>query len=620
MVGKLNPAGTAFVFLTYLGDGGGGGVNPDYGAAIAVDASGDVYITGQPGATYPTTANAFSPSPGSGGSDNNSFVTELDPSGANLIYSTYVPYTVGYDYGEGIPGGIAVDNAGNIYVTGGAVTGFATTPSAYQSTIAGSEANAFVAEFNPNLSGAASLVYSSFLGVGQGVGDYGMGLALDGSGNVYVTGATTSAGFPTTPGAFQTVYGGGSSDSFVAKFNTSLSGSASLVYSTLLGGSYGDGYYLGGIPGVVEGSYRGPGIAVDSLGQAFVVGETASTNFPTTSGAFQRTYGGPSGTHGGDAYVTKLNAAGSALVYSTYLGGSGNDGAAAVALDSGGNATVVGFAGSTNFPLVNAIQSTNAGDLDMFVTTVNPTGSVLVFSTYLGGTTARQFGSGVALDAAGNVYVSEQARSGINDVYKISAPVGPSFAVSGFPASITAGISGTVTVTALNADGSVNTGYTGTVHFTSSDPQAVLPADTTLTNGTGTFSVTLKTAGTQSITAVDTNNNGMAGSESGITVNAAAATHLVIAGPSSVPSNTSFSVTVTAVDAYGNRATGYRGTVHFSDSVSGANLPGNYTFTSTDAGVHTFTGLKLRTRGLQTITVTDTVNSSIAGTLNITVT
>jgi hypothetical protein len=205
-------------------------------------------------------------------------------------------------------------------------------------------------------------------------------------------------------------------------------------------------------------------------------------------------------------------------------------------------------------------------------------------------------------------------------VSKISAPVGPSFSVSGFPTSVTAGTSGSITVTALNADGSLSTGYSGTVHFTSSDPQAVLPPDSTLTNGAGTFSVTLKTAGTQSITASDTVNAGMTGSESGLSVTAAAATRLVITGPSSVPTNTSFSVTVTAVDAYGNTATGYRGTVHFSDSAPNATLPANYTYKASDNGVHAFTGLKLKTKGLQTITVTDTVNSSITGSLNITVT
>jgi hypothetical protein len=196
----------------------------------------------------------------------------------------------------------------------------------------------------------------------------------------------------------------------------------------------------------------------------------------------------------------------------------------------------------------------------------------------------------------------------------------PSFSVTGFPSSVTAGTQATITVTALNADGSVNTGYTGTVHFTSSDPHATLPADTTLTNGTGTFNVTLVTAGTEAITATDTSNGNMTGSESGITVTPAAATQFVISGPSNVSAGTAFNITVTAEDAYGNIATGYIGTVHFANSVGGATLPADYTFTSSDAGVHTFTRLKLRTKGTNVLTVKDTSNASISGSLTVKVT
>jgi hypothetical protein len=208
---------------------------------------------------------------------------------------------------------------------------------------------------------------------------------------------------------------------------------------------------------------------------------------------------------------------------------------------------------------------------------------------------------------------------GHQDVSVLLNTSGPSFGVSGFPSSVTAGTTASITVTALNTDGSVNTGYSGTVHFTSSDPKAVLPADSTLTNGTGTFSVTLKTAGTQSITATDSSNH-LTGSESSITVNPAAATQFVITGPSSVSAGTSFSITVTAEDAYGNIATGYTGTVHFTNSVGGATLPADYTFTSSDAGVHTFKSLKLKTKGTNVLTVKDTSNASISGSLTVKVT
>jgi hypothetical protein len=195
----------------------------------------------------------------------------------------------------------------------------------------------------------------------------------------------------------------------------------------------------------------------------------------------------------------------------------------------------------------------------------------------------------------------------------------PSFAVTGFPSPTTAGTAGTFTVTALDAQGNTLPGYTGTVHFTSSDPQAVLPADymfTAADQGVHTFSATLKTAGSQALVASDAVMSGINGQE-GIVVNPAAATHLVLSGPSSVTAGTAFGFTVTAVDAYGNVATGYRGTVHFTSSDSRATLPHNYAFTTGDNGVHTFTGVKLRTRGLQTITAIDTAFGSITGSLAI---
>jgi len=199
----------------------------------------------------------------------------------------------------------------------------------------------------------------------------------------------------------------------------------------------------------------------------------------------------------------------------------------------------------------------------------------------------------------------------------------PSFAVNGFPSPSTAGVAGTFTVSVTDANGVPDISYTGTIHFSSSDPQAVLPADykfTAADQGVHTFTAALKTAGAQSITVTDASNSSIAGSESGITVTPGAATHFLISGPSSIVANTSFSITVTAVDAYGNVATGYRGTIHFSDSVGGANLPGNYTFQASDKGVHTFTNLKLKTRGMQTITIWDTLNNTILGTFMINVT
>jgi hypothetical protein len=199
-----------------------------------------------------------------------------------------------------------------------------------------------------------------------------------------------------------------------------------------------------------------------------------------------------------------------------------------------------------------------------------------------------------------------------------------SFSVTGFPSSVTAGAAGTVTVTALNPDGSNNSGYTGTVHFTSSDPHAVLPADYTFTaadQGVHTFSATLVTAGTQFITATDTTTSTMFGGESGIQVNAAAASQFLLSAPSSVKHGSAFSLTLTVEDAYGNVVTGYVGTAHFTSSDSTATLPADYTFTAADAGVHTFTRTAtLRKRGSQTLSVTDTQNSALTTTDSLNVT
>jgi ELWxxDGT repeat protein len=197
-----------------------------------------------------------------------------------------------------------------------------------------------------------------------------------------------------------------------------------------------------------------------------------------------------------------------------------------------------------------------------------------------------------------------------------------SLKVSGFPATVTAGAAGTFTVTVKNADGTTNTDYRDTVHFTSSDPQAVLPADYTFTEadqGVHTFSATLKTAGSQSMTVSPTVVPGGAGTQAGITVTPAAASRFTIAGfPSPATAGAAGSFTVTATDAYGNRVTGYRGTVRFTSSDAQAVLPGSYTFTAADAGTHTFTAT-LKKAGYQSLTATDIANAGITGTQSVTV-
>jgi hypothetical protein len=241
-----------------------------------------------------------------------------------------------------------------------------------------------------------------------------------------------------------------------------------------------------------------------------------------------------------------------------------------------------------------------------------------------GSVTASAASGGVAtfspltIDKANN-YNLMAADGGLTRALSAPFTVNPAAAsmlvVSAFPSPITAGASHSYTVTAEDPYGNVATGYTGTVHFTSSDPRAVLPANYTFTAaaaGRHSFSATLKTAGTQSITATDTT-NAILTSAVNITVNPAAASKFILTGPSSVSVGVPFSLTLTVQDAYGNIVTGYIGTVHFSSSDSAAALPGNYTFTAGDAGVHTFNGLVLHRRGKQKITITDTLNSALTG-------
>jgi hypothetical protein len=392
-VAKLNPTGTALLYATYLGNGG-------TGTGIAVDAAGNAYVIGE-GGNLPTTANAIASS-GIGSQD---FVAELNPTGSALSYATYIPGAFQGGYSLGFSGAIAVDSSGNIYVAGAAGTGFPVTANAFQTD----NGSAFFAKINPTLSGSASLLYASCLG---GIGDQASGIAVDSAGNAYVTGMSIG-GLPTTNQAFQRSYGGGVADVFVAKFNPSLSGAASLVYSTYLGGSGLDGYQYPG-PGAWNPQTNG-GIAVDSSGNAYITSTTSSHDFPTTPGAFQiRSSFGKNGGFNSpsDAFVTKLNATGTALVYSTYIGGGSKSESAgtSIAVDASGDAHVTGWTNSTTFPAKNALQTTNAGGFDAFLTVLNPSGSGLLFSSYFGGG-GNDYGYGIALDSAGNAYVGGQTGS-----------------------------------------------------------------------------------------------------------------------------------------------------------------------------------------------------------------
>jgi hypothetical protein len=373
-VTKLNPAGTALVYSTYLG-----GSSEDYGTGIALDASGHAYVTGYTNSTDFPVQNALQ-AENAGGYD--AFVAELSADGASLIYSTYWGGS-----SDDMGTGVAVDSSGNAHISGyTASPDFPVTPGALQATYGGGGHDGFVVKFN---SGGAELGYSTFLG--GSADDYAYGVAVDSAGDAYLTGATNSTNFPTV-NAFQPNYAGGLCatapntfpcyDAFVAKLNPA--GSA-LIYSTYLGGT---------------GSDYGYAIALDGSSNAYVTGYTTSTDFPTTAGAFQQGFGGSY-----DAFVAKLDSAGSALVYSTYLGGAGTEVGYDVAVDSSGRAFVTGYNYGGDFPTVLPLQAQNAGFYDAFISVLDATGSSLAFSTYFGGSLDEE-GHGIALDPSGNAYVT----------------------------------------------------------------------------------------------------------------------------------------------------------------------------------------------------------------------
>ena len=355
-------------YSSFLGGSGG-----DHGNAIAVDSNGSAFVTGDTfSSNFPTTAGAAQSR--LAGGYTNVFVSKLSPDGSSLIYSTYLGGRGGLG-GSGDSGvGIAVDSAGCAYVAGTTDSAdFPVTAGAFQRRYGGAQFDGFVTKLSAD---GSSLVYSTFLGGSEQ--ETGTGIAVDSAGYAYVTGYTDSSDFPTTPGAFQTIPAG-TTRCFVTKLNQD--GSA-LVYST----------YISGAMGV--------GIAIDSGGLAYVTG-FAFSGFPTTSGAFQTS--SASGQH---AFVSKLNATGSSLLYSTYLGGSQNEGAYGIAVNSGGSALVTGYTYSTDFPTTaGALQRASGGGRDAFVTKLSADGSSSEYSTYLGGS-GDDAGYAIALDAGGSAHVA----------------------------------------------------------------------------------------------------------------------------------------------------------------------------------------------------------------------
>ena len=425
---KLDAAGTTLFYSTYLG-----GSSYDFGRDIAVDGSGNAYVTGQ---TYSSNFPTETPYQAANAGQNDAFVTKLDAAGTGPSYSTYLGGS-SYDYSYGI----AVDGLGNAYVTGGTFSTNFPTKTPYQVANAG-QTDAFVTKLD---AAGTTLSYSTYLG-GSG-SDEGFGIGVDGSGNAYVTGRTSSTNFPT-----QSPYQGanaGQFDAFVTKLDAAGTGPS---YSTYLGGSSYDYSY---------------GIAVDGSGNAYVTGNSSSTDFPTKN-PYQGANAGRS-----DAFVTKLDAVGTTLFYSTYLGGStGYDISSAIAVDASGNAYVTGHTSSTDFPTQTPYQGTKAGDDDAFVTKLDAPGTTLSYSTYLGGSDWDEAHS-IAVDVSGNAYVTgytsstnfptrspyQAANAGDNDAFVTKLGLN-------LPPTVTTQAATSVDTTSATLNGTVNAnGASTTVTF-----------------------------------------------------------------------------------------------------------------------------------------------------------
>ncbi len=371
-VAKLDPTGQELLYATYLG-----GTSEDAAYAIAVDATGSAYVTGNTESSdFPTTSGALQPD---NGGASNAFVAKLEPDGAALAYSTYLGGS-GYDVAQGI----ALDALGDAYVVGLTQSPDFPAQSALQSTLLGAQ-NAFVAKLSP---GGGALLRATYLG-GSGA-DAASVVSVDTPGNVYVSGYTQSVDFPVAH-AFQG-HLQGAQNAFVTELAPSL---ATIAFSTYLGGSGTDG---------------ATALALDASGNMLLAGATTSPDFPM-KGAYQSTNSG-----NGDAFVTKLEAGGGSLVYSTFLGGSGTDGAAALAIDGAGAAYVVGQTQSVDFPTRGAFQKDNAGpetmDGNAFLTLLDSGGQQIVGSSYFGGNGGAR-AEGVALGADDVAWMVGGAASGL---------------------------------------------------------------------------------------------------------------------------------------------------------------------------------------------------------------
>jgi hypothetical protein len=338
------------IYSTYLGK-----EFSDDASGMHVSADGSVYLSGATvNSDFPISTGAYNTT-FAGVRD--LFITKFNPTGNNILFSTFYG---GNSTDESAS--LFVDANGNLYLTGITYSqNLPTTPGVIGQTWNGGVTDAFVAKFNPE---GSQLIYSTYLG--GSIEDYGTKVLADNNGNAYAVGSTRSFNFPTTSGAFRQFLSSGSfgnwNDVYVTKINPD---GTSLIYSTYIGGNE---------------SENANDAVLDDDGNVFITGTTFSLNYPVTQGSIKQTLSGNR-----DAFVTKLNADGSALIYSTYLGGNNLDDGNAIAIDPDGNAYVTGLTLASDFPVTsNAFEQDYIGNSDAFLSKINAAGTQLVYSTYLG--------------------------------------------------------------------------------------------------------------------------------------------------------------------------------------------------------------------------------------------
>ncbi|HEX3068708.1 MAG TPA: SBBP repeat-containing protein [Thermoanaerobaculia bacterium] len=472
MVAKINAAGTAIVYATYLGGNGGN----EYGLGIAVDPSGNAYVTGGTNSSdFPVTGGAIQSTYGGTGAYRDAFAVKINAAGSALVYSTYLGGS-----GDELAYGIAADSSGNAYIAG--YTESASLPwisgSALQPTHAGGGTDGFVIK----IGSTGANVWATYLGTSGGDG---LGVVrVDGSGNVWVGGSTDSSSWPGVNGSSAQSTYAGNGDAVITEINAA---GTAISYATYLGGSDYDDLQ---------------GLVLDSSGNVYVSGTTLSTSFPGVTGSSIQ----PSNAGSYDLYVTKLNSTLTSITWSTFLGGSDFDESQDIGIDSSNNVYVSGMSTSTDFPVASAIQPAyGGGDVDAIAAKINAAGTAVVWSTYLGGSDADQCYGG-AVDGSGNLYLTGftasndfpgTSGSAIQSTYAGNtdawvAKIGNAASPSLTSISPTSGVPGTqVTLTgtgfgAVQGTGSVWLGNKLAGSIVSwSDTQVVATVDSNVASGSG---------------------------------------------------------------------------------------------------------------------------------------